>query len=308
MAIQGIRFESAPAAYVTKSPSFKGSKKVSLPDAEKMKSATLQLGATALAAIASANIIKSNQKPIPVEKLDYSSFDKIEGELTNNGKSKVVKNNDGIIIREYGKGRNGKLGFVKDYDKNGNLIKYTTPKIRDVVVSDYYNKKGVQTKLSIYSKRDKTLHSIVFDKNGIEREHRFYCDNGKTLRSLKLYCKDGSPLQDTFYFLGSKTASIVKDYGENGLVRETTYNEDGSVISITNYDEETGVKYSEKFFYDDGVTVQSVADYGKNETLLRDTFYREDGTLDSITEHDNKRIIYYEEDGKTIDKILELSK
>lgn len=253
MAIQGIRFESAPAAYVTKSPSFKGSKKVSLPDAEKMKSATLQLGATALAAIASANIIKSNQKPISVEKLDYSSFDKIEGELTNNGKSKVVKNNDGIIIREYGKGRNGKVKFVKDYDKNGNVIKYTVCKYNNRIFSDCFNKKGVRTESTIFSRSDNSLISSKYRANGTLSEKTLYYNGGKSPLYSENYDEYGNVLKkiiyypakleksgyDLYYVDAGKFVAEVND--DRTLVKNTEYDGDGNITQLWYTDMEGNV-------------------------------------------------------------------
>lgn len=253
MAIQGIRFESAPAAYVTKSPSFKGSKKVSLPDAEKMKSATLQLGATALAAIASANIIKSNQKPIPVEKLDYSSFDKIEGELTNNGKSKVVKNNDGIIIREYGKGRNGKVKFVKDYDKNGNVIKYSVCKYNNRIFSDCFNKKGVRTESTIFSRSDNSLISSKYRANGTLSEKTLYYNGGKSPLYSENYDEYGNVLKkiiyypakleksgyDLYYVDAGKFVAEVND--DRTLVKNTEYDGDGNITQLWYTDMEGNV-------------------------------------------------------------------
>lgn len=253
MIIQGIRFESAPAAYVTKSPSFKGSKKVSLPDAEKMKSATLQLGATALAAIASANIIKSNKKPIPVEKLDYSSFDKIEGELTNNGKSKVVKNNDGIIIREYGKGRNGKVKFVKDYDKNGNVIKYSVCKYNNRIFSDCFNKKGVRTESTIFSRSDNTLISSKYRANGTLSEKTLYYNGGKSPLYSENYDEYGNVLKkiiyypakleksgyDLYYVDAGKFVAEVND--DRTLVKNTEYDGDGNITQLWYTDMEGNV-------------------------------------------------------------------
>lgn len=324
MTITPIKFETPSVAKETKNLNFKGVKNLTPQNSEKIKAATLQIGATAMAAITAAGILKNNDNGLtPFVKLDYSSIDNVEGEMSANGRSKIVKDKAGNIIRKYDRDWNRTIAFVTDYYPNGRIHE-TARNYPDenVIIVESFDKEGHKTKLAGFQNGILTSETS-FNHNGKRCEKRSYLTDGKTVNSIEFYDEKDLTKKIITYFSDGKTINKIDQRINGHPYKETYYKQDGNIVQTCDYDC-GGAKAKESFYYPDGKTIESIFEndaknkptkasfFRENGSLLAveeykngnviETTYREDGTRDYVTTNNDKRV-YYENDGETISEI-----
>ncbi len=190
-------------------------------DKEKSNAAKYMIGAAALAGVTALAIIshKNNwwrkaaegTRGLTRNRVDYSDFSKIEGELTEDG-SKIIKNKEGRVVKEIIKDGEDGVVFVRDYDP----------------------KTGEPVKLTCFAEDGKTVRCItVYNHPTRGMVSTRFAEDGKTVKFIGEHDPEtGRLVKSTEFAEDGKTVKFIGEHDpETGrLVKSTEFAEDGKTV------------------------------------------------------------------------------
>ncbi|HPO49961.1 MAG TPA: hypothetical protein PLO89_06505 [Spirochaetota bacterium] len=212
----------------------------------------------------------------------------------------------------YSYDKSGKILSSSAYDDHGNLIcsyfynsygkitkniKYNLSGIVDLIYE--YDEKGNKVKESYYVGDNKFYFiKYEYDERGNQLKKESYDESGD-LKATANFNSDEN-INIVSFPDGSST---IYDYKENGVVKETSLSDNGTVKYIYEYDEyKKNKKYSH---YDENGNLKSLYEFNDNNNVIKQSIFDDNKNLRSVYEYDENgnriRIKTFDSQGKEID-------
>lgn len=217
----------------------------------------------------------------PFEELDCSDFSKVGGKSISSD-YKAIYDKNGNRIRTFLKGDDGSISCISDFDP-----------ATDLQIKSY----GLQNK-------GKDIKYVVeYNNSGNPFKTTYYREDGKTIKNIMEESIDGVKTKDTYFDDDGKSIIGINKNYEDGTSKYIRYNEDGSIKSIIDNDEnhvmQKMVSYDDKY---------NKSEYGPDYNLEKKTvFYDDATTVKAVTEiiDDKEHITHYRKNGKIRYKEIE---
>lgn len=177
---------------------------------------------------------------------------------------------------------------IFECDEAAGIYKY---KDETGAVCEYKQSEGIISKYNMQGKPGfevlKLSSQILVDENGnpIEVRKKIKTDKNGNIKSYKAYNADGTKIINTTEMYPDgvtiKKQSLYDDGAEPKVVQELNYREDGSLLSLKEY-KNNSVKY-ETEYKEDGTTIASKKEYKGNTYVQQD--FDESGKVKTETEY-----------------------
>ncbi|MCX2955897.1 MAG: DUF2963 domain-containing protein, partial [Candidatus Phytoplasma australiense] len=124
------------------------------------------------------------------------------------------------------------INFIEEYNPEGKLIKKIIEIDDEWLEYDAVNEKEMKCK-------DPNISIEEFDDN--EEKFKYppktnYQDDGKTIKKIYEYNQNTGMIQKAIHFYDDgKTIICIDEYSPDQLIKETYYNQDGTIKKVINY-------------------------------------------------------------------------
>ncbi len=245
-------------------------------------------------------------------------------------------NGENIFHRENGslekivKYENGKILWIREYDENGDYIRYTeytayghfveykahgalTEKVTyydthsniTEWITYQYHENGITLKETFYSESGDVKGICEYDKDGVAVKTHIYQKDGNNYLLSEIveftYDANGKPLKDLYYSDDGSLFCEVEYNQKGNTVKSTSYGKSGELTGYTLYEYSENQTKLREIYYDSLQNISSICEYRKDGTKCKLTNYFENGRPSLVYEYGEnaqiKRIEKYDTDG-----------